>query len=201
MTANDNPRFLDMIAYLSIYAFNDAERYDIETLHTYLIKTLRVPHLNINKLDYLICASEKYSRYFNIGDRSYITLTTDGKFQLIFQKIQDATLSVSIYRIYNAVTERSYIGQARNPQARWQQHLRKLRDRTHHNKELQEDFVTYGEAEFSASILEENIPLYLSCNNEHYYCQEYDEVDAPIYNTAPIELKLNAFNGCEMNWF
>lgn len=198
--AKDNPRFLAMIAYLSIYAMGHDAVHDIETLYIFLTETLRVPYLNINKLNYLVYESEKYSWYFNVDDSSYITLTVRGKLQLAIQRVRDAVLSVSIYQLYNAATERSYIGQARDPEARWQQHLRELRKGTHINEDLQEDFNYWGEDVFSCRVLEEKIPLYLSCNYEHYYCQEYDADDSPIYNTAPIQLKLNAFKGCEPSW-
>ena len=195
-TEGDNLRFIDMIAYLSIYGFDEEAVCDIETLHTYLLEDLRVPRLNINKLDYIVRKSDDYRQYFDTSKLSNIKLTKRGKDQLQIQRDRDEDQLVSIYQIYHDGEERSYIGQARDPEKRWQQHLALLREEKHHNHELQFDFIFYlREKSICFNILEDNIPLYLACNYEYYYCRLFDEEETPIYNVAPIELKLNTFAG------
>jgi len=67
-----------------------------------------------------------------------------------------------IYRIYCRSTGLSYVGQAKNIEKRWQQHIDQLRDGTHANRRrdsdrenrLQEDWRKHGERSFQFSILE-----------------------------------------------
>lgn len=58
-----------------------------------------------------------------------------------------------IYTITNRVTGGVYVGQTKNAQDRWTQHLRDLRKGTHFNPRLQHSFTKHGEEEFSYTVL------------------------------------------------
>ena len=59
------------------------------------------------------------------------------------------------YRIINTENGRPYIGQSSGYPVRWSQHKSTLRRNIHDNKELQEDYNTYGEEAFIFEVIEE----------------------------------------------
>lgn len=63
----------------------------------------------------------------------------------------------SIYRIYCAITGKSYVGKTCNLKIRWRTHRRELRKGKHHSYTLQRDFNQYGEKEFVFEVLETEI--------------------------------------------
>jgi group I intron endonuclease len=64
-------------------------------------------------------------------------------------------MNSGIYKIFNIVTEKFYIGSAVNLKARWTQHKGKLRLNIHPNKFLQASWNLHGEEAFEFVILEE----------------------------------------------
>ena len=61
---------------------------------------------------------------------------------------------MGIYRIYNYVTNKSYIGSSVNIKERWQEHRRRLRNNTHENIFLQRAYNKYGKENFKFIIHE-----------------------------------------------
>lgn len=59
-----------------------------------------------------------------------------------------------IYKLFNKVTEKFYIGSAVNFRARWTQHKSKLRSNKHPNKFIQASWNLHGEDVFEFIILE-----------------------------------------------
>lgn len=69
--------------------------------------------------------------------------------------------SCGIYRIYNKVNNKSYIGQAVNMFRRCSTHRSELRGRYHPNDHFQRAWNRYGETEFVFEVLEECLPAQL----------------------------------------
>lgn len=59
-----------------------------------------------------------------------------------------------IYEIINIITNKSYIGSAKNIENRWKRHLKDLKNNKHHNIYLQRSFNKWGESYFKLKILE-----------------------------------------------
>lgn len=60
-----------------------------------------------------------------------------------------------IYRIYNLISDRSYIGQTGNLKKRWYQHRYYLRKGIHDNGALQAEWIRLGEPSFHFEVIEE----------------------------------------------
>lgn len=77
-----------------------------------------------------------------------------------------------IYVIYNKMANKYYVGQGKDVYSRWRHHLYCMKNGTHHNHEIQEDYNRYGKDSFSFSLLEE-------CTNrderEIYWIEEYSK--------------------------
>lgn len=58
-----------------------------------------------------------------------------------------------IYRIYCVITGKSYIGQSKDIEKRWQEHDNLLKKGKHHSKSLQKDYNKYGDAFFIKEII------------------------------------------------
>ncbi len=59
-----------------------------------------------------------------------------------------------IYQIRCTKNNQKYIGQAKNIDVRWKQHVKELDDNEHHNYRLQNDWNKYGKKAFKFSIIE-----------------------------------------------
>ena len=84
---------------------------------------------------------------------------------------------IGIYVIRNKVNDKVYIGQSKDIDGRWRQHLSHLRRGIHKNEHLQNAWNKYGEINFEFSILE----LCDVCdmdNLERYYIKKYDSINA-----------------------
>lgn len=81
---------------------------------------------------------------------------------------------IGIYRIYCLITGKSYIGQSKNIEERWKQHLYELKRNKHHSKKLQQDFNRYGEKFFIKEIIQ-LFPFYSKqiLNREEKFWIEY----------------------------
>lgn len=60
-----------------------------------------------------------------------------------------------IYRIRNVINSKVYIGSTNNVKKRFDTHICNLRNKTHHNKHLQNAWNKYGEDKFEFEIIEE----------------------------------------------
>lgn len=64
-------------------------------------------------------------------------------------------MKVGIYRIYNNVTNKSYIGSSFNIEKRFKTRLSRLKNHSHHNVGLMADYEAYGESALEFEILKE----------------------------------------------
>lgn len=60
---------------------------------------------------------------------------------------------IGIYRIINIINGKSYIGQSKNIEKRWEQHDKMLFANKHHSKKLQRDFNLFGPNVFIKIVL------------------------------------------------
>lgn len=86
--------------------------------------------------------------------------------------------TVTIYRIYNRITQKSYIGSSKNGLvARWNTHIKKLQANEYPG-DFQKDWNTHGITAWDFSVLEECIPLSEQFNRESYWIHKYGEYNA-----------------------
>lgn len=85
-------------------------------------------------------------------------------------------MSSGIYRIFCGATGKNYIGQSKNIENRWIQHKSELKNNSHINYKLQEDYNTYGLEEFEFSILKEDEEEFLNVLESHFI-QVYDSIE------------------------
>ena len=102
-----------------------------------------------------------------------------------YGKPSNAGLS-GIYAIINKVTGRTYVGKATVTFGeRWSSHKSLLRSRRHRNKDLQTDWIEYGEQAFEFSILE-----VIRWDQPDAFCTErerfHGETRASLYNIRPL---------------
>lgn len=82
-----------------------------------------------------------------------------------------------IYRIYNDINDKSYIGQSTNPQRRFTEHCSNKS-----NSLIHSSIVKYGKNKFHMDIL----GYYENYNEmEAYYIQKYNSISPNGYNIAP----------------
>lgn len=81
-----------------------------------------------------------------------------------------------IYKIVCNATQGVYIGQSIDVDNRLKTHLNELKNNNHCNKELQEDFNTYGSINFEFKIIASCEPEVLNCL-EKYYIDKYSELN------------------------
>lgn len=87
-------------------------------------------------------------------------------------------MSGLIYRITQQNTGKIYIGSTNNPSHRWNIHLQKLLQQTHHNKELQSDVSKYGLDSLCFDLLE-ILPF---SNRQDLLRYEYHWIESSISN-------------------
>jgi group I intron endonuclease len=73
-----------------------------------------------------------------------------------------------IYKIFNTINRKFYIGSAMNISKRWGEHLRALRKNKHPNKHLQNAWNFYGEDAFVFSVLEICFKSMLLIREQYY---------------------------------
>ena len=72
-----------------------------------------------------------------------------------YKKEYRENLPAGIYKVTNTKTGTIYIGQSTSYPRRWHHHKHHLRTNKHKNKQLQEDYNTYGEEAFVFEVIEE----------------------------------------------
>lgn len=85
-------------------------------------------------------------------------------------------MNSGIYEIKCNATNKVYIGQSIDVDNRLKTHLNELKNNNHCNKELQEDFNTYGSINFEFKIIASCEPEVLNCL-EKYYIDKYSELN------------------------
>lgn len=87
-------------------------------------------------------------------------------------------MTTGIYRIYNIVTNDSYVGQSLDVNRRLQEHYRTLNSlvHNHHSPKLQADWDKYGEDKFRAEVLEV-CPESMLEAREKYWIDFYDSAE------------------------
>ena len=83
----------------------------------------------------------------------------------------------SIYKITCLENNRIYIGQTKNKNERFKQHLYLLKLSKHYNKYLQEDYDKFGKSKFSYEIIEDNIDINNLLNRETYWINYYGGIE------------------------
>jgi group I intron endonuclease len=91
-------------------------------------------------------------------------------------KIGDGQLICGIYCISNVENNKKYIGQSKNIEIRWKQHISDLTNNNHGNSHLQNSWNTYGSKSFSFSIIEYCTEEELT-EREDYWIKYYDTLD------------------------
>ncbi len=86
----------------------------------------------------------------------------------------DNTTTHCIYRLFCIPSGKSYVGQTSDFQLRKQSHLALLKNKRHHSDTLQDAFNLFGIDNFSAEVLEQNIPQHLIDEREIYWINQFD---------------------------
>jgi hypothetical protein len=90
-----------------------------------------------------------------------------------------------IYCIVNTVNNKKYIGRSKNIYNRIKIHLDELKNKSHHNYKLQEDYNTYGENAFKFLLLEESSKIEDFPSMEHSWIFHLGGLYNPlIYNIS-----------------
>lgn len=99
-------------------------------------------------------------------------------------------MTVGIYRLYNKVTGRIYVGKSKNIENRIKRHLSKIRVHNSDTYErMREDLEKYGEESFAYEILEE-CSLEEMDSREAYYAFKFDVFNPEKgYNTDYYHMK------------
>ena len=95
-----------------------------------------------------------------------------------------------IYTITNKATRKLYIGESLDIYRRWHdEHIPQLRKKRHYNKELQSDFIKYGEENFQFEILERYSGEDTISTKarililENYFITQFRKAGFSLYNT------------------
>lgn len=107
--------------------------------------------------------------------------------------------TIGIYAITNMQTGKKYIGQSKNVQRRWHEHLKYLRDGRHVNRHLQASFQKYGEGAFEFSVIEECDPILLD-EREQYWIEQYQTFGDHGYNLTPGGNGPSEWNSTPRGW-
>lgn len=82
------------------------------------------------------------------------------------------------YQIKNIINGKRYIGKSTNIKNRWQQHRSDLRAGRHHNKQLQNEWNTYGEDNFLMELLFECSDNDTLNEKEKYYIEKFNTTNS-----------------------
>lgn len=94
-------------------------------------------------------------------------------------------MSGGIYKIYNTVTERVYIGRAKDFEKRRRAHLYSLETGKHKNKLMQEDFNRLGKSTFIFTVLEIIEDERTSVKREAFLISQLFDRKEDTYNIIP----------------
>lgn len=83
-----------------------------------------------------------------------------------------------IYKITNTINEKVYVGQSKNLNTRFTNHLYRINRGEHHNEYLQRSFDKHGEDKFVYEILEEIEDLSILDSREKYWIDHYGGINS-----------------------
>lgn len=93
---------------------------------------------------------------------------------------------VGIYKIYNLINKKFYIGSSINVKKRWREHKRDLNKNKHHSKHLQRAWNKYGKDNFRFELLEIVDDKDILLEREQYYLDITKSYKKSIgYNMSP----------------
>lgn len=108
-----------------------------------------------------------------------------------------------IYAIINTVTKKFYIGESLDIKRRWSEHKRNLKNGTHDNLILTNDYKKYGEAAFEYKLIQPHFSKTSFSTKlellilEDAHIKKYREEGYQLYN---IENTLEDFLQCKLNY-
>jgi hypothetical protein len=104
-------------------------------------------------------------------------------------------MGCGIYRIFNVINNKTYVGSSINLESRKYKHFWMLLRNGHDNNYLQKSFNKYGEESFLFEILEECDYSEL-INKENFYINKYKSNDLTLgYNLSLVnEFRRNTYN-------
>jgi hypothetical protein len=92
-----------------------------------------------------------------------------------------------IYKITNLKNGRIYIGQSRNVQVRWANHVNQLVSGSHSNSKLLQDFKEYGIKAFEVEVIEKHRSDKNLLAREEFYILQCHRQGYSLYNRIPTE--------------
>ncbi len=99
--------------------------------------------------------------------------------------VASAPITAGIYRIYNRVSKKSYVGQASNLRRRLGTHLRRLKQSSHSQPVLGKAFSKYGPEFWSFEVVE-TCPRTRLTEREQHHVEVFKGL-TDGYNCAPIQ--------------
>ena len=94
---------------------------------------------------------------------------------------------VGIYKITNTVNDKVYVGQSKDIESRWFQHMYALNHNWHDNRHLQNSWNKYGADKFTFSVIEE-CELDKLTEREQYWIDYYGGINsANTYNAKDAD--------------
>lgn len=85
-------------------------------------------------------------------------------------------MSCGIYSITNKLNNKIYVGQSKQIEIRWKEHINSLNNNKHHNSHLQNAWNTYGTSGFSFAIIEYCSQEELTAQ-EDYWIKHFSSID------------------------
>lgn len=86
-----------------------------------------------------------------------------------------------IYTITNIVNNNIYVGSTVNLKNRHRKHISHLKNKKHHNKKLQSDWIQYGASNFIFDIVEQDISATVVLYREQYWIDLFSKTHV-LYN-------------------
>lgn len=114
-------------------------------------------------------------------------------------------MTCGVYKIYNTIEDKCYIGQSLDIENRWKGHVNELKKGKHINKKLQLAFDKYGIEAFEFSILKEVEDLIWIDYYESYYTEKYNAVNGgysvrKLHSSQDIKFVLDNLDNLKSKW-
>jgi len=96
--------------------------------------------------------------------------------------LKQLTSSSGVYAIKNIINNKAYIGSSENIKKRADQHLSSLKNNTHSNLVLQQDYNSLGSSKFRFELVKQNVPSYDLIYEESKQLNDLRKNGIPVYN-------------------